>query len=131
MGGRLYDNLWARLMANTKPEFDNEQACWVWVGKGRCRFGYARLMVYVPGLKARVKLTAHILSWVIMQLDDAATVDDIYLAYLEFRCSGLELDHGCTNTPCCRPDHLEPVTRRVNMLLSYERRRLRRGEERC
>lgn len=27
---------------------------------------------------------------------------------------GLELDHLCRNTPCCNPDHLEPVTRLVN-----------------
>lgn len=28
---------------------------------------------------------------------------------------GLELDHLCRNTRCVRPDHLEPVTHRVNM----------------
>lgn len=29
---------------------------------------------------------------------------------------GLELDHLCRNRRCFNPDHLEPVTRRVNML---------------
>jgi hypothetical protein len=28
---------------------------------------------------------------------------------------GLELDHACRNRACCNPDHLEPVTRAVNM----------------
>lgn len=30
--------------------------------------------------------------------------------------AGLELDHLCRNPACVRPDHLEPVTHRVNML---------------
>lgn len=30
--------------------------------------------------------------------------------------AGLELDHLCRNRACCNPDHLEPVTRRVNQL---------------
>jgi hypothetical protein len=28
---------------------------------------------------------------------------------------GLELDHLCRNPPCCRPDHLEPVTHAENV----------------
>lgn len=28
---------------------------------------------------------------------------------------GLELDHLCRNRRCCNPDHLEPVTRAVNV----------------
>lgn len=32
--------------------------------------------------------------------------------------AGLELDHLCRNRACCNPDHLEPVTRRVNTLRS-------------
>jgi hypothetical protein len=28
---------------------------------------------------------------------------------------GLELDHLCKNTPCVNPDHLEPVSHRVNV----------------
>jgi hypothetical protein len=29
---------------------------------------------------------------------------------------GLDIDHLCRNRACVRPDHLEPVTRRVNLL---------------
>jgi hypothetical protein len=29
---------------------------------------------------------------------------------------GLDLDHLCRNRRCVRPDHLEPVTRRTNLL---------------
>jgi hypothetical protein len=29
--------------------------------------------------------------------------------------AGLDLDHLCRNRACCRPDHLEPVTRRENL----------------
>lgn len=28
---------------------------------------------------------------------------------------GMELDHLCRNTSCCRPDHLEAVTHQVNV----------------
>lgn len=31
---------------------------------------------------------------------------------------GLEIDHLCRNRLCVRPDHLEPVTRRENVLRS-------------
>src|SRR5438552_200174 len=31
---------------------------------------------------------------------------------------GLELDHLCRNRLCCNPTHLEPVTRRENLLRS-------------
>lgn len=29
---------------------------------------------------------------------------------------GLQIDHLCRNRVCVNPDHLEPVTRRVNLL---------------
>lgn len=30
--------------------------------------------------------------------------------------TGLDLDHLCRNRPCVNPDHLEPVTRRENLI---------------
>jgi hypothetical protein len=44
----------------------------------------------------------------------------VYEARLGPIPDGLELDHvkarGCVSRACCNPDHLEPVTRRVNIL---------------
>lgn len=37
--------------------------------------------------------------------------------------AALELDHLCCNTFCCNPDHLEAVTRAVNMRRAMLRRR--------
>jgi hypothetical protein len=34
--------------------------------------------------------------------------------------AGLDLDHLCRNRGCVNPDHLEPVTRRENLLRSEE-----------
>ena len=36
---------------------------------------------------------------------------------------GLDIDHLCRNTACFRPDHLEAVTRSVNLLRGHEARR--------
>lgn len=33
---------------------------------------------------------------------------------------GLEIDHLCRNTSCCRPAHLEPVTHAENIRRGYE-----------
>src|SRR5512139_148265 len=98
-----YGGLWGRLMAASEPENDSEQACWAYALRTKCRYGYGRVNVWVPGLKKRVKLTAHILAYILLE-SKATTVNDAYLAYLEFRCSGLELDHCCVNTSCLRPD---------------------------
>lgn len=38
----------------------------------------------------------------------------------------LDLDHLCRNRACCRPDHLEPVSRRENIRRGIAARRLER-----
>lgn len=111
---RRYDNLWLRLMANTADP-DNEQSCWIWAAK-RDRGGYGRVNVYVPGLGKVVILMAHVAALCWLEAG-CRCADDLYLAYLEFRASGLELDHECV-TPCCiRPCHLTPKTGLENKAL--------------
>ena len=56
--------------------------------------------------------------------------DELYLAYLEFRASGLQLDHLCSEPACRRPSHLNPCTQSENIMAGRERdyqRALARG----
>lgn len=71
--------------------------CWVWLGSkssgyGRIAWSDGRRMVYSA---------THRAMWVASR----GPIPD-----------GLDLDHLCRNRACCNPDHLEPVTRRVNLL---------------
>lgn len=66
--------------------------CWVWTGR-RNRNGYGRLR-----WRGREPV-AHRLIWELIK-------DPI--PYLHV------LDHDCKNRPCCNPDHLEPVTGKIN-----------------
>ncbi len=120
MGGP-YGNLFTRLVANSKQEHDNEQSCWVSTFKQRCRYGYTRLGIYVPGMKRKVYMMTHIVAYLLVTVG-IQKADDLYLAYVELRCSGLELDHTCVNTTCMRPDHLEPVTKSINCQRRNDRR---------
>lgn len=70
--------------------------CWVWIA-GRVRGGYGAF--YDEGRQVR----AHRFSY-------ERLVGPIP--------EGLVLDHLCSNPSCVRPDHLEPVTQRVNVLRS-------------
>src|ERR1041385_4955256 len=40
---------------------------------------------------------------------------------------GMELDHLCRNPSCVRPDHLEPVTHRVNISRAIQKTHCLRG----
>lgn len=106
-----YPSLFLRLVSNTH-EPENGQACWLWRGKG-CGAGYGRLNLWVPGLRKHVTLQAHVALYVVVH-SEAETADDLWLAYHELRCSGLEVDHLCWQTGCINPDHLEAVTRSEN-----------------
>lgn len=115
-----YGSLWERLVSNThEPEGD--QACWVW-SKETDRWGYPRLTVRVPSEPYPVKLMAHIAAFIVAEAQPSTT-HEFWLAYLELRHSGLELDHLCNNESCIYPDHLEPVTPVVNCQRREERRR--------
>lgn len=109
----------------------SDGACWLGDGAMVCRYSYHRMNFWVPGLGRSVALTTHVALWCALQAE-VSTIDDIYLAYLEFRASGLELDHTCVEPACRNPDHLEPVTHSVNAQRANDRRhaaRLARGVE--
>ena len=68
--------------------------CWEWTASkvsGYGRFGFGR----------KVRVYAHRYCYEML----VGVVPD-----------GLELDHRCRNRACVNPDHLEPVTRRTNIL---------------
>ena len=113
-----YGSLWQRLVANTnEPEHDN--GCWSWKGQKTCRYGYGRFNFYVPGLAKKVTLSAHVAMFVLAECQPA-TPDEFYLEYLNVRCCGLELGHGCDNEPCCNPDHVSLMTHSQNCAQKYK-----------
>lgn len=74
---------------------DKSGSCWRWLGRPH-KSGYGR---HSP--KPGVIVYAHRYSYEL----NVGTIPE-----------GLQLDHLCRNTMCVRPDHLEPVTQRVNQL---------------
>lgn len=120
-----YGTPYARLTQTVIEDGD----CWRADGAMICKWGYHRTHFWVPGLGRRVHLTSHVALWCALHAE-AQTVDDLYLAYLEFRCSGLELDHTCVEPACRNPAHLDAVTHQVNVQRANDRRhaaRLVRG----
>lgn len=81
----------ARLAA--KIERGPEGACWIWTG-ARQTTGYGNILYL-----GKVRL-AHRLVYEILR----GPIPD-----------GLDLDHLCRVRWCVNPDHLEPVTRSVNL----------------
>lgn len=71
-----------------------DDGCWVWQG-GKGHNGYGLTQV-------------HGKSWRIHRLMYTLLVGEIP--------AGLDLDHLCRVRACCNPGHLEPVTRRENLL---------------
>lgn len=110
-------------LTRTIHDPDSEQGCWVGTGSKKCRRGYIRFNLYVPGLASSVQMTTHVAMWICVETG-ATTADELYLYYLEYLHSKLTLDHLCVNPPCRNPDHLEAVT-----MLENNRRRDKRREK--
>jgi hypothetical protein len=78
---------------NVIPEPNS--GCWIWVGPGKI-YGSTRFK-YGHSLAHRVSYHEH-----------KGAIPE-----------GLDLDHLCKNKVCVNPNHLEPVTRSVNMLRTH------------
>lgn len=82
------------LLDRLSNRFTVGDGCWEWTA-GRTGGGYGAIMV--EGRQS----TAH------------RVVYEVFVGPIPI---GLDLDHLCRNRGCVRPDHLEPVTRRENLL---------------
>lgn len=75
----------------------NGSSCWMWIGTlGNHGYG-----VIGKGRRDEPVLLAHRLS---------------YETYVGPIPDGMQLDHLCRNRRCVNPAHLQPVTRRINIL---------------
>lgn len=92
------DSLSPRLLTALQEHLDDTtDDCWLWPG-ARDRHGYSKVLVCTDD-GCKTTTTAHRLAYVAM-------VGPIPV--------GLTLDHICRTRLCFRPDHLEPVSNRVN-----------------
>lgn len=92
LGGK--QNVVERFLAKVRFDGLGPGGCWLW-SASRYPDGYGRFVD-----DGRVHIGAHI------------------FAFRRFRGEvprGLELDHLCRVRECCNPDHLEPVTRSINV----------------
>lgn len=89
----------------TRDYIVTNAGCWEWQGR-LDKNGYGK--AYAPHAKSRQTVDwAHRSS---------------YRLHVGPIPDGLELDHLCVNPPCINPEHLEPVTRAVNVRRAFERR---------
>lgn len=80
--------------------FEPNTGCWLWYGAA-CKQGYGRTCVGSKRLGTYRHALAH---------------RAMYEALRGPIPLGLEIDHLCRQPACINPDHLEPVTRRENVM---------------
>lgn len=88
-----------RVIARIEARIDKSTDCWTWTGP-TVSGGYGRVTWSVAPGKLIWRSTHRVMY--------RHLVGDIP--------EGLDLDHLCRNRACCNPEHLEPVTRQVNLL---------------
>lgn len=118
-----YSSPWARLVTNVT---EDEAGCWIGPDPADI-CGYQRVCFWIPGLAKHRKVTAHVATWVIRELDrhgwgTMASADDLWLACLELRACGDELDHECNNPGCRNPAHLVQRSPDDHRKVTLERR---------
>src|SRR5689334_8336917 len=74
--------------------------CWIWTASINVD-GYGQFIVYDAGRKRGLSIPAHRVAW---QLVRGSIPQDLYI------------DHLCRTRSCVNPEHLEPVTNKVNIL---------------
>lgn len=84
---KLLDHLWAR------TEVDMSTGCWIWQGRPQGS-GYGQVSI-----AGRLFIVHRVGKQLLHGFDESLT-----------------LDHLCRNRVCWNPDHLEPVTLKVNIL---------------
>ncbi len=85
------------------PRVNKTETCWLWTA-GLDAHGYGLFSdIRMTNLRGRAARAAHRWS---------------YEHFVGPVPEGLDLDHLCRVRNCVRPDHLEPVTRRENLLRS-------------
>ena len=93
-------NFWAKVDKNGPWSLRKgcPKQCWIWIASvdkdGYGRFGFRRDGKTHQG-------TSHRISYTLFKGEVKAD---------------LKIDHLCRNEPCVNPDHLEPVTNRVNII---------------
>lgn len=85
------------LLSRTLAKIAFSDGCWLWTGRPNAG-GYGRVR---QGARGTPILYAHRV---------------LYEALVGPVPAGLELDHLCRMPACVRPDHLEPVTHRENIV---------------
>jgi len=86
-GDQILEDFWEKIIV------DKDSGCWIWTSNVIHEYGYF-------ALNGKKILTHRF----VYELNKGKIPN------------GLELDHLCRNRRCCNPDHLEPVTRRENLL---------------